>query len=193
MEVSYKLTNNGSDTVQISQSPTISNDFHSGVCFNNGDHHLFAYTDQSMGVFLFNATSRNFTLLPNTCCCATEDDCELILVYENRYLVVRNREENRVTVHDTWQGRAIIVLQDSRPFSLLSLIHDIQVVHVPTEPITTSRDTMNTSPPEFMEESNQSLSPGIVAGIVVISIVIVIAVIVVLIVIVVGITFRRQR
>ena len=33
MELSYKRRNNGSDTVQISLSPIISNDFHSGICF----------------------------------------------------------------------------------------------------------------------------------------------------------------
>ena len=194
MELSYKLRNNGSDTVQISPSPTISSDFHSGICFNNGDHNLFAYADRSMGVFLFNATSRNFTLLPNTCCYGTEDECEFILVYNDQYLVVRNREENRVTVHDIRQGRAIIVLQE-RPFLLLSLIHDIQIVYVPTEPITTSMDTMNTSPSEFMEDSNQSLSPGIVAAIVVISIIIIIiiAIIVLLLVVIVGVMFKKQR
>ena len=193
MELSHKLRNNGSDRVQISPSPTISSDFHSGICFNNGDHNLFAYTDQSMGVYLFNATSRNFTLLPNTCCCGTEDECEFILVYNDQYLVVRNREENRVTVHDIRQDQAIIVLQE-RPFLLLSLIHDIQIVHVPTEPITTSMDTMNTSPSEFMEDSNQSLSPGIVAAIVVISTMIIItATIVLFLVVIISIRLKRQR
>ena len=192
MELSYKLRNNGSDTVQISPSPTMSSDFHSGICFNNGSHNLFAYTDRSMGVYLFNATSRNFTLLPNTCCCGTEDECEFILVYNDQYLVVRNREENRVTVHDIRQGRANIVLRETQ-FLLLSLIHDIQIVHVPTEPITTSMDTMNTSPSEFMEDSNQSLSLGIVAAIVVISIIIITAIIVLLLVVIISIRLKRQR
>ena len=193
MDLSYKVRNNGSDTVKISVSPTISSAFHSGICISNGDHHLFAYTDQSMGVFLFNATSKNFTVLPNTCCCETGDDCELILVYNNQYLVVRNREERRVSVHDIQQGRDIIVLLQDRPVSLLSLIHDIQVVHIPTEPTTTSTDPMNTLPSDTTDDNGQSLSQGAVAAIVVICIVIVILFTAITVVTVIGVMLRRHR
>ena len=106
---------------------------------------------------------------------------------------MHNSEARRVTVHDILQGRAIIVLQN-QPFSLVSLIHDIQVVHVPTEPTTTSTDPMNTLPSDVMGDNDHSLSPGVIAAIVVISIIIVFlftAITVVLIV--VGILFRRQR
>ena len=193
MDLSYKIRSNGSDTVKIFLSPTISNDYYSGICFANGNHHLFAYIDRSVGVFLFNATSRNFTLLPSTCCCGAEADCELILVYNSQYLVVRNREERRITVYGILQGQVIIVLQD-KPFPLVSLIHDIHVVHVPTEPINASTNPMNTLSSDFMEDSNQSLGPGIIAVIVLISIVIVILFSAIITMIIVGaVRVRKQR
>ena len=195
MDFSYKLRSNGSDTVKIFVSPTTSADFHSGVCFDYSDHHLFAYIDQRMGVFVFNATSENFTLLPNTQSCS-DRNCELLLMYNNQYLVVRSREERKVSVFDLLQGRLIISLKNTT-FQLVTLIHDTFVIPAPLEPTTTSTtlsvDTVYIPTIESNMKDVDTLSSGVIAAAVVISMTVVILFIAIIVVAIVGIVMVRKR
>ena len=190
MDFSYKLRSNGSDTVKIFMSPTLSDDFHSGVCIAGGNGHIFAYTDRSMGVFVFNATSENFTLLRNTQSCG-DRNCELLLMYNNQYLVVRNRQEGKVSVYDLLKSQLIINLQNTT-LQLVALIHEIVMVQPPTEPITVNTTS---SPTDGFTGSSiqdvQSLSAAqLIAIFVPISLVIIISLIIAILVV---IMVRKRR
>ena len=165
MEVSYKTTGNGNVTVKIFSSTTASDDFHSGACFTLGSDSLFAFTDRRTGVLVFNTTSESFTLLPGTQSCGAVG-CELLLNYNDQYLVVRNRLQQRVAVYDILRrGRMIIKLSNTTS-RLVGLIDNIRVQNVPTTaPPTISADTTaSTAVPTI---ASSSLSTGAIIGIVV--------------------------
>ena len=174
MDFSYKVSRDGSDVVKIFVSQTASSDFYSGICFDFGNHQIFAFLDRSNGVFMFNTASENFTLLHRTQGCGVED-CELLLKYNNRYLVIRNRELRKVTVYDVIDGR-VIITSDNDNFQLVGLIYNIQTVRVPTtESPTMSTTTISTSesPTDSNNQAPPSLGGGIIAAVVVIVIVII--------------------
>ena len=142
IEFSYKLNSNGNTVIKVFDSPTISMNFQSGACFESaGGNHLFVYTDKSVGTYLFNATSENLWLIPNTLRCS-ESECELPLVYSNRYIVIRNKLRRNVTVFDALFNHSIINLGNT-PLQLVSLISDLPAISLQnatnyTEPVDSS-------------------------------------------------------
>ena len=127
MEFSYKLNGDGDTVIRIFESPTMSMNFYSGACFESvRGNHLFVYVDTSVGAYLFNATSENLWFIPNTLGCL-ESECELPLVYSNRYIVIRNKLRRNVTVFDTLFNRSIVNLGDV-PLQLITFISDLPAI-----------------------------------------------------------------
>ena len=133
MEFSYKLNSDGDTVIRIFESPSSSVNFYSGVCFKSasGDY-FFVYIDTSVGAYLFNATSENLWLIPNTLGCS-ESECELPLVYNNRYIIIRNKLRRNVTVFDTHFNCSIINLGDA-PLQLVTLISDLPAISLQIVP-----------------------------------------------------------
>ena len=182
MDFSYKVTTSGNDVVKIFESRTTSNDFYSGVCFELRDGHIFAYVEQTLGVYLFNSTTANFTILPGTQGCSNPD-CELLLKYDNRYLILRNREQKRITVYDVIESKAVITSSNAT-FRLVGLITDLQVV-ISAEDLTTTNILSSTTISGDVISTNSSNPPhslGMTAIIVIV--VFLIAIIIALIVVI---------
>ena len=183
MELSYKTTGNANVTVKIFSSTTASDDFHSGACFTLGSDSLFAFTDRRTGVLVFNTTSESFTLLPGTKSCGAVG-CELLLDYNDQYLVVRNRLQQRLAVYDILRRGQMIITLSNTTSRLVGLIHNIRVQNVPTTaPSTTSAET--TASTTLPTITSSLLSTGAIIGIVVVIIISLLAVCGIIIVIVV--------
>ena len=187
MEFSYKLNSNGNTVIRIFDSSTTSINFHSGACFESaGGDHLFVYMDKSVGTYLFNATSENLWLVPNTLGCS-ESECELPLVYSNRYIVIRNKLRRNVTVFDALFNRSIINLGNA-PFQLVTLISDLPAISIQNIPsiIRYVEPTEQSSEPNQSQDGIKRGVPlEVVVPVVILSILIVIILIVIIVILVI--------
>ena len=189
MEFSYKLKNDGITVIRIFESPSNSVNFHSGVCFESEGNHLFAYVDTNMGVYQFNVTSENFWLLPNTQGCL-EPECEVPLVFDNRYIVIRNKLRRHMMVFDALLNRSIINLGDT-PLQLVTLIADLPTTtiqkNVPSSTIANSIEPTDSSNPP--NQSHNDIKRGVplevVVPVVILSILIVIILIAITVILVI--------
>ncbi len=156
MEFSYKLSKEGNPVIRIFESPTTSMNFGYGTCFGSaeGNHNLLVYTDRNVGTYLFNATSETLWLIPNTQGCL-ESDCELPLVYDNRYVVVRNKLRRNVMVFDGLLNRSIIDLGNV-PLQLITFISDLPTIPIQSGPSTTKYE----DPTDSSDEPNQTHGNG---------------------------------
>jgi hypothetical protein len=190
MEFSYKLSKDSNPVIRIFESPTISMNFGYGTCFESagGNHHLLVYTDRNVGTYLFNATSETLWLMPNTQGCS-ESDCELPLVYDNRYVIVRNKLRRNVRVFDVLLNRSIIDLGNV-PLQLITLISDLPTIPIQSVPSTTKYE----DPTDSSDEPNQThgnggtkrgVPLGVVVPVAILSILIVIILIAIIVILVI--------
>ena len=188
LEFSYKL-NNDSDTVsRIFESPSSSINFHSGACFESRGNHLFVYIDTNVGTYIFNATSENLRLLPNTQGCL-EPECEVPLVFYNRYIVIRNKLRRHVTVFDALLNQSVINLGGT-PLQLVTLISDLPAItiqNVPSSTTTNSIESTDSSnaPNQSHDDIKRGVPLEVVVPAVILSILIVITLIAITVILVI--------
>ena len=183
MEFGYKISKDGNAVIRVFESPTTSMNFHSGTCFESaGGDYLLVYTDRNFGAYLFNMTSESLWLIPATQGCS-ESDCELPLVYGNRYIVVRNELRRNVMVFDILLNRSIIDL-GSAPLQLVTLMSDLPTIPIHSVPPT----TMYVDPTDSSDEPNQihvgtkrGVSLEVIVPVAILSILVVIIVIAIII------------
>ena len=63
-------------------------DFVSGECFGDNRGFYFAYIDQTIGTFVLDLATFNFTQLSNQSCSITNQECKPVKVLNKQYLVV---------------------------------------------------------------------------------------------------------
>ena len=65
--------------------------FDSGVCIGSKTHTLFAYNDVEGGVYVLDTATSNLAHLSSKAC--LNSHCEPLMVFQNRYIVIREREK----------------------------------------------------------------------------------------------------
>ena len=189
MDFSYKL-DDGTVVVKIFESPSASADFHSGVCFESAGSHLFTYNDMRTGVYLFNATSEIFRLLPNTQGCSGSE-CELPLVFNNRYIIVRNRERRNVTVFDMLTNNSIINLQNT-PLQLVSIIYDLPfALQMAMLSVTTPNNDKEPTGSSTPNQGQDSMKRGVPIEVVVPVVVIVIVILLITVIVIFVVAIKK--
>ena len=184
MAFSYKLNIDGNPMIRIFDSPTISMNFRSGVCFKSAgsNHYLFVYTDTNVGAYLFNATSENLWVIPTTQGCS-ESECELPLVYGNRYIIIRNKLRRNVIVFDALFNRSIINLEDT-PLQLVTLISDLPAIPIQGIPSTTN-NVQSTEPNQNQDGTKGGVPLEVVVPVAILSVLIVIILIAIIAIVVI--------
>ena len=100
--------------------------FDSGVCFGTVNKTYFAYIDRERGAFTLDPTSSELLQMSSQGCM---DSCKPILVFEDRYVVIREQDarDANVLVVDS-QGNFSTIIEGSHVSAdLLTLIHDINL------------------------------------------------------------------
>jgi len=69
--------------------------FASGVCFGNQNKIFFAYNDREDGVYIMELFTFRLTQLSPKACM---NQCDPLLVFDNRYLVIRQHDQNGTTI-----------------------------------------------------------------------------------------------
>ena len=97
--------------------------FDSGICFgtqNSGT--LFAFYDTENGVHVLELATSVLTHLSSKGC--LQNSCEPLKVFDDRYVVIREREDNdaNVIVVDSWKNFSKIIEGQHVPADLLTLI-----------------------------------------------------------------------
>lgn len=97
--------------------------FDSGICYGTqSSGTLFAFYDAENGVYALHLATSVFTRLSSKGC--LQDSCEPLKVFEDRYVVIREREANdaNVIVVDSWKNFSKIIDGQHLPADLLTLI-----------------------------------------------------------------------
>ena len=80
-------------------------EFDSGVCFGTQNKTLFAYIDRKDGVYILELSTSNFTQLSSKSC--LNGHCDPLLIFDNKYIVLRERNDSTITVVDSKLSRII--------------------------------------------------------------------------------------
>ena len=80
-------------------------EFDSGVCFSTQNKTLFAYIDRKDGVYVLELLTSNFTQLSSKSC--LNGHCDPLLIFDNKYIVLRERNDSTITVVDSKLSRII--------------------------------------------------------------------------------------
>lgn len=94
-----------SDDVLPTQISINGTNFTTGLCFGNESHSFFVYVDRLQGNFVLDIASQISTLLSNSTC--SRDDCQTPVLYEERYLVLR--EDGALVVRDIELEYTIVI------------------------------------------------------------------------------------
>ena len=96
--------------------------FDSGVCVGSIKHTLFAYNDKDKGVYVLDTATSNLARLSSKACLNSQ--CEPLLVFQNRYIVIREREkyDADVIVVDSQQNYAAVITAEHVRADLLTLL-----------------------------------------------------------------------
>ncbi len=70
--------------------------FFTGLCFGNNSHSYFVYVDQLKGISILDIASGTNNILSNSTC--SRDECQTPILYEGRYLMLR--EDRELVVRD---------------------------------------------------------------------------------------------
>ena len=122
-----------------------SENFDSGVCFTGPENNsLLAYSDRQEGVFLFDTGTLSFKHLTSVGC--PNSFCEPLLVYDSRYVAIRERQGNAtVKIIDTVENCSAII-NGQASADLLTLIYDLNPRSEPTVP---TEITVQTEMPQY--------------------------------------------
>lgn len=122
--------------------------FASGVCFGNQNKIFFAYNDREDGVYIMELFTFRLTRLSSKACM---NQCDPLLVFDNRYLVIRQHDQNGTTIivvdstllhFDT--DPSIVEAQHTSA-DLIALIPDLEPTISSTPSTTTTTTTTNTT------------------------------------------------
>ena len=96
--------------------------FDSGVCVGSIKHTLFAYNDKDKGVYVLDTATSNLARLSSKAC--LNSHCAPLLVFQNRYIVIREREkyDADVIVVDSQQNYATVITAEHVRADLLTLL-----------------------------------------------------------------------
>ncbi len=96
--------------------------FDSGVCFGSRTRTLFAYNDKERGVYVLDPATSNLTHLSSKAC--LNSHCEPLLVFQSRYIVIRERENNdgNVIVVDSQQNYTAVITAEHVKSDFLTLL-----------------------------------------------------------------------
>ena len=103
--------------------------FEFGKCIMVGGTPAFMYLDQNDGVCIFNTSSMEFAHVNNTRGCNTSvGACRWPQVFNNRYLITEDSNQDSLTVYDIKQSFECPILSLSRvPSQVVALIGDLQI------------------------------------------------------------------
>jgi len=97
------------DTNNLAEFNIPSSHFDSGVCFTGPENDsLFAYSDKQEGVFLFDTSTSTFKQLSSDGC-FNSSYCDPLLIFESRYLAIRERGAATVRIIDTAANYSLII------------------------------------------------------------------------------------
>ncbi len=161
--------------------------FDSGVCIGSTEHTLFAYNDKDKGVYVLDPATSNLTHLSSKAC--LNSHCEPLLVFQNRYIVIRERENNdgNVIVVDSQQNYTAVITAEHVKADLLTLLieQDASFCSLTNGSLSPTGSTPTVSPPSVPGTQIAGPAAGVSVGLVV--------VLVVCSVIVIIVRKRRQR
>ena len=140
-------------------------EFDSGVCFGTQNRTLFAYIDMEDGVYVLELPTFTLTQLSSQSC--LNGQCDPLFLFENRYIVVRERDHNDATaiVVDSKRNFSKIVTARHTQADLLTvLVANSSRVFCDT-PVSVASSTPTpvvVQPPLFSEISAVAVTLGVI-------------------------------
>ena len=113
-------------------------EFDSGMCFGTQNRTLFAYIDREDGVYVLDPPTSNSTQLSSKEC--LNDHCDPLLIFDNKYTVLRERYNSTIIVVDSKLSRIIEATDLSA--DLVAMIPYLEVTILSTS---TTEGTASTS------------------------------------------------
>ena len=138
-------------------------EFDSGVCFGTQNRTLFAYIDREDGVYVLELPTFSLTQLSSQGC--LNGQCDPLFLFENRYIVVRERDHNDATaivVDSTKNFSKIVTARHTRADLLTVLVAHSSRVFCDT-PVSVASSTPTpvvVQPPSFSEISAVAVTLG---------------------------------
>ena len=112
--------------------------YHSGVCFGTISENYFAFQDEVAGVFLLDIKTSNLTTMSWSAC---ESECFPVIAVNNRYLIVRDTVDRKVSVMDLF-GERFKLIEAQHLSAPLAIVFSLEC---PASPSTGSRDITNST------------------------------------------------
>ena len=125
--------------------------FDSGVCFGSKTHTLFAYNDKESGVYILDTATSDSNLVQLSSKPCLNSQCEPLIVFKNRYVVIREREnfDSNVIVVDSQQNYQAIITAEHVKADLLTLLIEENSTSCPSSDGSLSPSIPSISPPVY--------------------------------------------
>ena len=117
-------------------------EFDSGVCFGTQNRTLFAYIDRDDGVYILDPLTSNFTQLSSKGC--LNGRCDPLLIFDNKYIVLRERNDSTIIVVDSKLSHIIEATDLSADLVAMIPYLEVTILSTSTTEGTASTSTITT-------------------------------------------------